>query len=81
MKKFFTKFSRRTWIIVGVVAVVLLVIIFANAGGEDAVIFQTTPLTRGDLVATVGATGSVRARQSAVLIWQTTKSWMLSMRM
>ena len=72
MKKFFTRFSRRTWIIIGVVAVILLVVIFANRGSQDVVQWQTTPLTRGNLVATVGATGSVRARQSATLIWQTT---------
>ena len=72
MKKFFARFSRRTWIIIGVVAIVLLVVVFANRGGNEVVQWQTTPLARGNLVATVGATGSVRARQSATLIWQTT---------
>ncbi len=72
MKKFFTRFSRRTWIIIGVVAVIiLLVVFFANRGGNEVVQWQTTPLVRGNLVATVGATGSVRAKQSAVLIWET----------
>ncbi|MBE0683055.1 MAG: efflux RND transporter periplasmic adaptor subunit [Anaerolineales bacterium] len=71
MKKFFSRFSRRTWIIAGVVAVVLLIIIIANSGGEEVVQFQTVPVERGNLVASVGATGSVRARQSATLIWQT----------
>lgn len=71
MKQFFSRFSRRTWIIAGAAAVVLLIIIFASSGGEDAVAFQTTPVERGNLVASVGATGSVRARQSAMLIWQT----------
>ncbi|MDP1714058.1 MAG: efflux RND transporter periplasmic adaptor subunit [Anaerolineales bacterium] len=71
MKQFFSRFSRRTWIIVGVVAIVLLVIIFANSSGNDVVAFQTTPVERGNLVASVGATGSVRAKQSAALIWQT----------
>lgn len=71
MKQFFSRFSRRTWIIAGVAAVVLLIIIFANSGGDDVVAFQTVPVERGNLVASVGATGSVRAKQSAALIWQT----------
>ncbi len=71
MKKFFSRFSRRTWIIAGVAVVVLLIIIIANSGGEEVVQFQTVPVERGNLVASVGATGSVRARQSATLIWQT----------
>lgn len=72
MKQFFSRFSRRTWIIVGVVLlVVILIAVFANSGGNDVVAFQTVPVERGNLVASVGATGSVRARQSATLIWQT----------
>jgi HlyD family secretion protein len=74
MKQFFSKFSRRTWIIVGVIAVILLVAIFffTRNGNKQASIFQTSPVERGSLIATVGATGSVRARQSAVLLWETT---------
>ena len=74
MKQFFSKFSRRTWIIVGVIAVILLVAIFlfTRNGNQQASTFQTAPAERGSLQATVGATGSVRARQSAVLLWETT---------
>lgn len=32
--------------------------------------FQTTQVERGTLTATIGATGTVRAKQTAVLIWQ-----------
>lgn len=72
MKQFFSRFSRRTWIVVGVVLVVaVLIAIFSNSGNQDVVAFQTVPVERGNLVASVGATGSVRARQSATLIWQT----------
>ena len=39
-------------------------------GGE----FQTTPAERGSLEATVGATGTVRANQTALLAWETTGS-------
>jgi len=73
MKQFFSKFSRRTWIIVGVVATVLLIaIILFSRSGNKQVTYQTAAAERGSLVATVGATGSVRAKQSAVLIWETT---------
>lgn len=72
MKKFFERFSRRTWIIIGVVAVVLVIVVAVYPKGNDTVAFQTAPVERGTLVATVGATGSVRAKQSATLIWQTT---------
>src|SRR5688572_14404020 len=71
MKQFFSRFSRRTWIIIGVVGVILLIAIFASAGGEEVPLFQTSPAERGDLAAFVGATGTVRAKQSATLIWQT----------
>ncbi len=73
MKQFFTNFSRRTWIIIGVIIVVALAAVFIfSTRGEPVSVFQTTKAERGNLVATVGATGSVRARQSAVLVWQTT---------
>jgi len=72
MKKFFERFSRRTWIIIGVVAVVLIGIIYASTRKSNVVTYQTVPVERGNLVATVGATGSVRAKQSSTLIWQTT---------
>lgn len=73
MKNFFARFSRRTWIIIGALAVVVLVVIaIAGRGNKTQTVYQTTPLTRGNLVATVGATGSVHAKQSATLIWQTT---------
>ena len=73
MKQFFSRFSRRTWIIAGVVLlIVILAVVFLNSrGSTEAVAFQTVPVERGNLVASVGATGSVRARQSATLIWQT----------
>lgn len=71
MKQFFSRFSRRTWIILGVVAVILLFAAFSSAGGEETPLYQTVPAERGNLQAFVGATGTVRARQSATLIWQT----------
>lgn len=72
MKQFFSRISRRTWIIIGVVVVAVVAFIFANMNQNEAVIYQTEAAARGNLVATVGATGSVRARQTATLVWQTT---------
>lgn len=37
---------------------------------KDAAVYQTVPVERGALTASVGAAGTVRARQSATLIWQ-----------
>ncbi len=70
MGKFFKKYR--------VVLILLLVIGFGaaafwynqnrNAGTES--VYQTTQIERGTLTATIGATGTVRAKQTAVLIWQ-----------
>jgi HlyD family secretion protein len=74
MKQFFSKFSRRTWIITGIVLVALVVgvFLFTRNGSQQESLFQTAAAERGSLQATVGATGSVRAKQSAVLVWETT---------
>lgn len=73
MKAFFARFTRRAWIIVAVAAVILVLVVSAfnarsRSGGSSQ--YQTQPAQRGELVALVGATGSVRAVQSAVLNWQ-----------
>ncbi len=72
MRAFFAKMSTRTRIIVGAVIVIILAIVFVNARGRGNTnsSFQTEPVKRGQLTATVGATGSVRAVQSATLNWQ-----------
>jgi HlyD family secretion protein len=72
MKSFFARFSRRTWIVIGVVGVIVLIAIIASLGGEEPALYQTSEAKRGDLAATVGATGTVRAKQSAMLLWSTT---------
>lgn len=41
-----------------------------NAAASDR--FQTVPAGRGNLIATIGGTGTVRANQSAIITWQTT---------
>ena len=75
MKAFFAKMSRRNKIILGVAAVVVLLLIFVigNRGkGNANSPYQTVTAKRGQLTATIGATGTVRAAQSAILNWQTT---------
>jgi len=64
----------RTLIVVVVLLVVVLTGLLAarrmrNQNQENT--YQTNPLERGTLTATIGATGAVRANQTAVLAWQT----------
>src|SRR5512140_197441 len=73
MKAVFSRFGRRTWLIIAAVVVVVVVIIAvlnARARAGSVSQYQTQPAQRGELVASVGATGSVRAVQSAILNWQ-----------
>ncbi len=59
-------------IAVVVVAVVLYVVISgARARANAASSYQTTTIERGALTATIGATGNVRASQTAIINWQT----------
>ena len=71
MRQFFSRISRRTWIVIGVVALVLLVVGVSMSRQPEQAVFETIPLERGNLAASVGATGSVRANRTAVLNWQT----------
>jgi len=69
------KFTRKTWWIIGGAAVILLVIVLIISGNQArknaAQTYQTETLGKGQLVAVVGATGTVRANQTAYLSWQT----------
>lgn len=70
MRNFFKR--NRTLLIILLVAIVgisaFIYIRGANAGTVTQ--FQTATIERGSLTATIGATGTVRAKQSAVLVWQ-----------
>jgi HlyD family secretion protein len=55
-----------------ILVVVVLFLVFRPKGSEQSGRFQTATIGRGDLTATVGATGTVRSRQTATLAWQTT---------
>lgn len=72
MVEFFKK-RKKILITVAVILVifVLVLAVRANRSDENGQ-YQTAKIKRGDLTATVGATGTVRARQSATLAWQTT---------
>lgn len=62
------------FILLGIAAVAIvayLVLNNLNSRKSNAAVLQTVEATRGELVAVVGATGTVRANQSAVLTWQT----------
>ncbi|MBT3337401.1 MAG: efflux RND transporter periplasmic adaptor subunit [Anaerolineae bacterium] len=68
------KISKKTWIIFAVVIIVVVGVIAAlssQAKISAADTFQTAKIERGNLTATVGATGTVRSNQSALLNWQT----------
>lgn len=66
--------KARIWLIIGVVvlAIVLFVVISGvRARANAASAYQTTTVERGTLTATIGATGNVRASQTAIINWQT----------
>ena len=73
MKK---RISRKTLVFIFIALaaaglVTYLVLNSINARKAAAAELQTVSVTRGELVAIIGATGTVRANQSAVLSWQT----------
>jgi HlyD family secretion protein len=70
MRNFFKRF-RTILVLLLIVAVAAVGWAFTQRGGnETASTFQTAQVERGNLTATIGATGTVRAKQTAVLIWQ-----------
>lgn len=70
MREFFRK-NRRLLIILLIVVVVASAFIYVRGSRADTTSqFQTATIGRGNLTATIGATGTVRAKQSAVLLWQ-----------
>ncbi|MBI4761586.1 MAG: efflux RND transporter periplasmic adaptor subunit [Chloroflexota bacterium] len=68
------KFLKKNWAWLLLLSAVVVGGIFwfnrsRNAAAQNT--FQTAVIERGKLTATIGATGTVRARQSAILVWQT----------
>ena len=75
------KFSKRvknikvgTWILLVALAVGLFfgVRYLTQRNSSKAAQYQTVPAEKGDLTATIGATGTVRSFQTSMLNWQTT---------
>lgn len=67
----FLKKNRTILIILFVVVVAISAFLYTRSTKAEATTqFQTATIERGKLTATIGATGTVRAKQSAVLIWQ-----------
>lgn len=68
-------FSKYRWIIIAVVVIALIAAGYfwmqANAAATANGTYQTTKAEKGSLTATVGATGTVRANQTALINWQT----------
>jgi HlyD family secretion protein len=66
----------RTWIILAIVIVAIAVtgflVITKLNNNKAAPQYQTVKAEKGTLTATIGATGTVRSNQSAILTWQTT---------
>jgi RND family efflux transporter, MFP subunit len=70
MRSFLKKYRN---VLIGLLIVVLAAsaFIFVRRSNTDTTSqFQTAKAERGNLTATIGATGTVRAMQSALLIWQ-----------
>ena len=72
MRQFFKKNGKFLLFLLVVAAAVGGWLYIRRGQNTSADIFQTTTIARGNLVATIGATGTVRAKQTAVLVWQTT---------
>jgi len=70
MSGFFRK-NRNILIVLLVAVLGVSAFVFIRNRNTTAVSqYQTSKIERGNLTATIGATGTVRAKQSAVLIWQ-----------
>jgi HlyD family secretion protein len=72
MIKFIKKRKKIVIPVAILLVAVVLFLVFRPGGGEQPGIFQTATIERGNLTATVGATGTVRAQQTATVAWQTT---------
>ncbi len=69
----FLKKNRALWIVLLVLAAAAAAFFYFRQSNtaSAAAQWQTATIGTGDLVATVGATGTVRPNQTAVIVWQT----------
>ena len=66
------KISKRVWIIIAVVLVLAVGAFFilrTKSQNTDGSEYETVKTERGNLTAMVGATGTVRSNQNALLSW------------
>ena len=67
--------NNKKFVIPLVIVAVIAIVYFAMRGNGNAqAAYQTVNVEKGELIATVGATGTVRARQSVNLVWQASGS-------
>ncbi|MGA9397430.1 MAG: efflux RND transporter periplasmic adaptor subunit [Anaerolineaceae bacterium] len=75
LKKVWAVIWKRKWLslAIAVVLVIILAIVLSAISSRAKALkaLQTVSVSRGTLTATIGATGTVRAKQSATLYWQT----------
>jgi HlyD family secretion protein len=70
----FLKKNSKILIFVSILVILAVVFFVVRGKGTTTTQYQTAKVAKGELVATVGATGTVRARQSVTLAWQTSGS-------
>lgn len=70
----FLKKNKKFVIPLGILIVAAVVFLSLRGGDSSTTQYQTVKVEKGELIATVGATGTVRARQSVTLVWQTSGS-------
>ena len=70
MRNFFRKYRTLLIILLVVIIGAGAFLAVRNARADTSSTFETTSVERGSLTATIGATGTVRAQQSATLMWQ-----------
>jgi len=70
MRSFLKKYRNLVIVLLVVVLGASAFIFVRRSNADPASQFQTAKTERGNLTATIGATGTVRAKQSAVLVWQ-----------
>src|SRR4030095_9511007 len=70
MRNFFKRFRTILLLLLIAVAAVSVWAFNQRRAAQATSTYQTATVERGNLTATIGATGTVRAKQTATLIWQ-----------
>jgi HlyD family secretion protein len=70
MRSFFSKYRNLLITMLVIVLAATAFVFVRQSSADSSSQFQTALVERGNLTATIGATGTVRARQTAVLVWQ-----------